>query len=231
MNKSQKSKAKTLRRKTGLTTDVLDLEGRIVDKIELPKEIFATPANDKLLAQAIRVYLARQRQGTASTKTRGEVTGSTRKIYRQKGTGRARHGAITAPIFVGGGIVFGPKPRSFSLKLPPKMRTQALRSALAGKFKDHDLLVVSGLSTLKAKTQEITRTLKNLKLEMADSKLKTKTLLVLPEHEEHLIRACRNIQNLTLTPTNLLNSYLILANQKIIFTHEAIKSLWKQPAS
>src|SRR5207248_616028 len=94
-------------------------------KVSLPKEIFAETVNKKLLAQAVRVYLANKRQGNASTKTRGEVEGSTRKIYRQKGTGNARHGSIRAPIFVKGGIVHGPRPRDFSLGLSKKMRRKA----------------------------------------------------------------------------------------------------------
>ncbi len=226
----KKSTPKTVR-ETGLTVDVFDVAGKVAGKEDLPKEVFAATENDKLVAQAVRVYQARQRQGTASTKTRGEVQGSTRKIYRQKGTGRARHGAIRAPIFVGGGIVFGPKPRSYDLKLSAKMRTEVLKSALTGKFKDHDVLVIKDLSGLAPKTREMIKTLQNLNLETDNGKLKTKTLLVLPKHEEKIMRICRNIENLTLSPANLLNAYLILANQKIIFTQDALEVLWKQPAS
>lgn len=234
MNKSQnpkskiqnyKSKVKTLTRKTGLTTDVFDVNGKVVDKMELPKEIFAAKINRQLLAQAVRVHLANQRQGTSSTKTRGEVAGSTRKIYRQKGTGRARHGSLKAPIFIGGGIVFGPKPRNFSLKLPKKMRPQALISALVSKFNSHNLLIIDNLNHLKAKTAEMIKTLKNLRLGIDNGKLTTPILLITTPNQKNLILACRNIQNLTLSPVNLLNSYTVLANQKIIFTKEALKTM------
>lgn len=226
----KKTVKKTVKKSSGLSAEVFDLEGKVAGKIDLPKEIFAAPVNNRLLAQAIRVYLANQRQGTASTKTRGEVAGSTRKIYRQKGTGRARHGALSAPIFVGGGIVFGPKPRDFSLKLPQKIRTQALFSALASKFKDNCILIIKELEKLKPKTKEMIKVLKSLKLKVTGGKLQSKILLVLPKREENVILACRNIQNLTLTPANLLNPHLVLAHQKIIFTKESIEKfndLWK----
>jgi len=224
--KTQKSKPKTSpRTKTGLTADILDLEGKIVGEVELPKEIFAVPVNNRLLAQAIRVYLANQCQGTVSTKTRGEVAGSTAKIWRQKGTGRARHGSRKAPIFVGGGIVFGPKPRDFSLKLPQKMKNKALFSALASKFKDKEILIINSFQNFRAKTKEMVRVLKNLNLNLSSP-----MLLITAGKEKNLLLACRNIQNLTLTPVNLLNPYIILANKKIVFTKESIEALsnlWK----
>jgi large subunit ribosomal protein L4 len=213
-----------------LLTEVLDVDGKSVEEIELPKAIFAARVNEKLLAQAVRVYLANQRQGTVSSKTRGEVAGSTRKIYRQKGTGRARHGSRKAPIFVGGGIIFGPKPRDFSLKFPKKMKKAAFLSALANKFKDKDILVVSGLAKLKPKTVEMIKVLKSLKIAMDDGKLTFPTLLVMTGDQENLVLACRNIQNLTLAPFNLLHPYLLLSHQKIVFTKEAIEKfsdLWK----
>src|SRR3989338_5152877 len=129
----------------GLVAKVFDTKGALKKTIDLPKEIFGVQENNILLAQAVRVYLANQRQGTVSTKTRGEVAGSTRKIYRQKGTGRARHGSIRAPIFVHGGLVFGPKPRDYSMKFPKKMRKAALASALSSKVNDAQVKVVDGL--------------------------------------------------------------------------------------
>lgn len=233
LNAKTPKKTKT-QRESGLTTDVLNVEGKVVEKMELPKEVFAAKVNENLLAQAVRVYLANQRQGTASSKTRGEVAGSTRKIYRQKGTGRARHGSSKAPIFVGGGIIFGPKPRHFSLKFPQKMKKIALLSALASKFKDKDILVVSGLGNLKTKTTGITRVLKNLKIAMLNGKLTFPILLVITKDQENLVLSCRNIQNLTLSSFNLLYPYLLLANQKVIFTQEAIEELsylWKTSKS
>src|SRR3990170_6251019 len=136
-----------------LNVPVVGVDGKTKSKIQLPKELFGAKVNKALLAQAVRVYLANQRTGNAATKTRGEVEGSTRKIYRQKGTGRARHGAIRAPIFVGGGIVFGPRPHDFHLDFPKKMKRRALGSALTSKLGSGDVIVVSGLSDLEPKTK------------------------------------------------------------------------------
>jgi large subunit ribosomal protein L4 len=137
----------------GVKIDVLDLTGKVQTSIDLPAELFGAKVNKQIMAQAVRVYLANQRQGTQSTKTRGEVTGSTRKIYRQKGTGRARHGGITAPIFVGGGIALGPKPRDYGLSLPKKMRRVALASALTSQLNAGKVKVVDGFDTIEPKTK------------------------------------------------------------------------------
>src|SRR3989338_1504391 len=153
---------KELPRETGLKLSVYDLKGKSVGKINLPKEIFGVKVNDKLMAQAVRVYLANQRQGTVSTKTRGEVKGSSRKIYRQKGTGRARHGSIRAPIFVKGGLVFGPKPRDFGLSLPKKMKKAALFAALSAKLRDGEVKVVQGFEKLPAKTKNVAESLSKM---------------------------------------------------------------------
>ena len=120
--KAEVSIVEKVSEKATVSVNVVGIDGKISGKIALPGEIFGEKVNKALLAQAVRVYLANQRQGNASTKTRGEVEGSTRKIYRQKGTGRARHGSVRAPIFVKGGIVFGPKPRDFSLDMPKKKK-------------------------------------------------------------------------------------------------------------
>lgn len=223
--KVTKTKIKVKTIKDGFSLDVLDNNGKTVDQMELPKKIMESKVNDKLLAQAVRVYLANQRQGTLSTKTRGEVDGSTRKIYAQKGTGRARHGSIKAPIFVGGGITFGPHPRDFSLKLSKKMKKQALKNSLISKFQEKSVLIVSGLEKIKNKTKELAVFLKNLGINLKNGKLLEKTLLVLDEKNEKLVLGARNIENLGLTSVNLLNSYQLLNHQKIIFTKEALKKL------
>ncbi|MCL4382802.1 MAG: 50S ribosomal protein L4 [Patescibacteria group bacterium] len=210
--------------KIGPEASVFDLNGRVTGKINLLKEIFAAKVNDKLLAQAVRVYLANQRQGTASTKTRGEVAGSTRKIYRQKGTGRARHGSLKAPIYVGGGIVFGPKPRDYSLKLPKQMKREALFSALSSKFAKGELLIIAGFEKLEAKTKELAKTLKNLNLEFKNGKLNQKILLV-SQPQTNLLRASRNLKNLKTLPTDLLNAYLVLTCDKVILTKEAVSKI------
>lgn len=206
-----------------IKTDVYDVNGKAVGTVELPKEIFGAKINNQLMAQAVRVYLANQRRGTASTKTRGEVAGSTRKIYRQKGTGRARHGSIRAPIFVHGGVVFGPKPRDYSLKLSKKMRKVALFSALSAKVKDGGIKVVSGLEKITPKTKFMTLVLQKLGLLNKNEKI----LLVLPKKLEEIQRAARNIQNVEIIYAYQLNTYDILRNKTLFLLKDSIAALEK----
>lgn len=208
---------------TGLTIPVYDLNGKEKTKFTLPKEVFAVKTNPKLLAQYVRVYLANQRQGNAWTKTRGEVIGSTRKIYKQKGTGRARHGDKKAPIFVGGGIVGGPKPRNYSLKLNKKQTKSALLNALSLKFKEAGIF---GLNDDFSKVEPKTKIFVNfLKVMGAD---KEKILLVLAKMEKNnLVLSSRNIPNLTLTEAASLNPYEILRNKKVFFLTEGLQVLVK----
>ncbi|MGH9858113.1 MAG: 50S ribosomal protein L4, partial [Acidobacteriota bacterium] len=175
-----------------VNVNVLGLDGKVIGKMSLPGEIFGEKVNKALLAQAVRVYLANQRQGNASTKTRGEVDGSTRKIYRQKGTGRARHGSLRAPIFVKGGIVFGPKPRDFSLSMPQKMKRKALFSALSAKIQDQQLTVMSGLEDMKPKTKAFVALLKSLSMEDK----KQKALVITASDLANAKRAGSNIQGI-----------------------------------
>ena len=195
---------------------------------DFPKEIFGAKVNGQLLAQAVRVHLANSRQGTLSTKTRGEVEGSNRKIYAQKGPGRARHGSIKAPIFVGGGIVFGPNPRDFSLKLPQKMKLQALRSSLSDKFNQKRLFILDDLKNFKAKTKEMVNLFSKLNLEMKKGKFLFPSLLVCDQKNQEFILASRNISNLDLTPPQLLNTYQILTHKTIIFTKDGFSELLKR---
>lgn len=206
---------------------VFDLKGKVVGKISLPREIFACKINEKLIAQAVRVYLANQRRGTASTKTRGDVEGSGRKIWPQKGTGRARHGDRYAPIFVGGGVAHGPKPKDFSLKLAQKMKRKALFSALASKLKEKGVLIVDGLKEIAPKTKEMLKIMKNLKLEIENGKLKAKTLLIIPKHQKNVILAGRNLKNLMFCQADLLSPYEVLSFKKLIFMKETIPLLKK----
>lgn len=203
--------------------DVFDLKGKVVESIQLPKSLFEAPINQALMAQAVRVYLANQRKGTVSTKSRGEVKGSSRKIYKQKGTGRARHGSIRAPIFVHGGVVFGPKPRDFSLKLPQKMRRAALVSALTYKRGQDSVKVLKGLSAISPKTKEMVSVLQNLKV---DDK-KKKVLFVLHADLENIARSARNIPGVSFTSANRLNTYEVLNNKHIVFMNESLAILEK----
>ncbi|MCL5970824.1 MAG: 50S ribosomal protein L4, partial [Patescibacteria group bacterium] len=184
--------------------EVYDVKGKVVETMDLPGDVFGAKINEKLLAVAVRVYLANQRRGTVSTKSRGEVKGSSRKIYKQKGTGRARHGSLRAPIFVHGGVAFGPTPRDFSLKLSKKMRKAALFAALSSKIKNDKIKIISGLEKISPKTKEMANVIKNLDLS------KKKTLLVLPKREENIDRAARNLENVDIALASSLNAYSVL---------------------
>jgi len=207
-----------------LQAAVYGIDGKEHGTVSLQEDIFGSRINKELLAQVVRVYLANQRQGTASTKTRGEVTGSTRKIYRQKGTGRARHGAIRAPIFVGGGIVFGPKPRDFELSLPKRMKKAALKSALSLKVSEKTISVVDGVEKLSGKTSEVAKLLSAMKL-VNKGKKANKVLVVCTGNEDKLRQAGSNIEGLRLERANLLNTYEVLNSNHIVFVKTALDAL------
>lgn len=202
----------------GTSTSVVGMDGSRVGNITLPKELFAARVNAVLLAQAVRVHLANQREGSASTKTRGEVEGSTRKIYRQKGTGRARHGAIRAPIFVGGGIVFGPRPRDYHLELSKKMKRVALASALTSKLLDRAVIVIEGLASMKPKTSIMDRALTSI------GALPHALLIVSPK-QETVLRAARNLADTDTMDVRNLNAYDVLSHRSLIFMKESIPVL------
>jgi len=222
--------------------NIFTIVGKKSDQITLPSKIFAAKVNNQLMAQAVRVYLSNQRKAGAKAKTRAEVSGSGRKIWRQKGTGRARHGDRYAPIFVGGGVAHGPTgSENYQLKMSKRMRQQALFSALTSKFKDGEIIVVKGLAKIEPKTKEMMKILEKLKVNPS-TKLrvdgersrtvkspKLKVLIVLPETLGNIIRAARNIQGVNLIQTNLLNTYDVLNGGKLIFMKESIdklKEIW-----
>ncbi len=224
IKKSTIKKANVQSAKTSaLSVDVFDVNGKVVESIELPKEIFGANSNPELISQAIRVYLANQRRGTVSTKTRGEVQGSTRKIYRQKGTGRARHGSIRAPIFVHGGIVFGPKPRDFSLAMPQQMRRKALFASLSGKKKDGEIKIVKGLEKIEQKTKSMVAVIKKLGLDLENKKI----LLVIPSASgfSNVTKAARNIKDLDYRQASQLNTYDVLNAKMLLLTRDSIEVL------
>jgi large subunit ribosomal protein L4 len=204
--------------------DVFDVAGVSKGSMDLPSDVFGVKPNKNLIAQAIRVYLANQRQGTSSTKTRGEVVGSTRKIYRQKGTGRARHGAIKAPIFVGGGIVFGPHPRDLSLKFPQKMKKAALFSALSEKAKSGSIKIIDG--DFSGKTKEVARLLKTMNL--TDKKGKTKRTLFVIGSDATGRRGARNVSGLDIETAATISTYGVVINRNIIFIKSAVDEIAKR---
>ncbi|QQG40926.1 MAG: 50S ribosomal protein L4 [Candidatus Levyibacteriota bacterium] len=208
-----------------LIIDVLDIKSKVVDTVELPKEIFGVEENNNLLAQAVRVHLGNKRRGTVSTKTRGQVRGSTRKIYRQKGTGRARHGGIRAPIFVHGGIAHGPKQRDYSLSFPKKMKKQALFCALSSFYKQNGIKAIGGLQKVEPKTKIMAEVFKNLSL---DAKNKKDVLFIITKELENVKRAARNLTNISILQTPQLNAYDVLRHDILLFSKESLAEITKQ---
>lgn len=219
--KKLQAKSKKLKAR-GLLVDVFDMKGKVVGKASLPKEIFQVKVNEKIMAQAVRVYLANQHQGTASTKTRGEVKGSTRKLYRQKGTGRARAGSLRSPLRVGGGIIFGPKPRDFGLHISKKMKRTALFSALSSKLQDKAIHIIEGLESIEPKTKQMAQVLKSNTMPAERS-----ILLVLPKDLANVKQAARNIKDLEVTEARLLTTHTILVNNKMLLMKDAIDTIGK----
>lgn len=213
----KKTEAKT-KVETGLSVSVLDAKGAVVGHITLPEEVFGAKINKQLIAQAVRVYLVNQRQGTVSTKTRGEVDGSTRKIYRQKGTGRARHGGIRAPIFVKGGVAHGPKPKDYELSLPKKMKQAAFASAMSAKLKDGAIKVVAGVESFDKKTKVFANAFASWGF---DAK-KRNAVLVLPKDMKEVYKATRNLAGVSITTADRLNTYEVLKHKTVVLMKEAV---------
>lgn len=196
---------------------VYNTEGETVGEIELRDDVFGVPVNGPLMHQAVVTYLANQRLGTHKTKTRGEVRGGGRKPWRQKGTGRARQGSIRAPHWRKGGIVFGPRPREYRLRLPKKMRRGALKSALSAKVREGALLVLEDLRLEKPATREVLRVLRNLGV------TDQKPLIVLPEVDRNVVLAARNLPGVETAVAKDLNTYIVLKHPRVVFTREAVE--------
>ncbi len=200
--------------------DLYLMTGKKSGQLNLPKEIFGAPINKQLMAQAVRVYLSNQRKARAKTKTRGEVKGSRKKIWRQKGTGRARHGDKYAPIFVGGGRAHGPTgEENYKLKISKPMKKKALFSALTSKLKAKEIIAIKGLTKIEPKTKAMAEMMASLPLG------KKKSLLVLPEILENVIRAGSNLTGIDLAQANQLNTYQVLNHYQLIFMEESIDKL------
>lgn len=208
-------------------------KGEKKDKITVNKDIFNSKVNKRLVAQAVRVYLSNQRQAGAKTKSRGEVIGSRKKIWPQKGTGRARHGDRYAPIFVGGGIAHGPKgDQNFKLKMNKNMRRKALFSALSSKVNSDEVILVDSLEKIKPKTKEMAKILSTLINKVNKNKEKKfteiKVSLVLPEIMENILRAGKNIPNLNMIQAKQLNTYEVLNCDYLIIAKPSLKIIEKQ---
>jgi len=194
---------------------VYDMEGKESEKIDLTEDIFNKEIKDTLLREALLAYLVNRRQGTVSTKGRSEVKGGGRKPWTQKGTGRARVGTIRSPLRVGGGVVFGPKPRKFKYPLPKKIKRAVLRYSLAKKFKEGNLLVLDKISLKTAKTKEMLSFLQKFSLE-------GKTLLVLDQGDEKVRRSSSNLKQLGLYSASIVCGYDIFSHHNLCLTKEAL---------
>lgn len=188
---------------------------KIIEKPDLPKEIFAIKAAPQLLSQAVRVHLANQRQGTQSALTRAEVSRTRKKLYKQKGTGGARHGDKKAPIFVGGGIAFAPKPRDYSQSFTKKMRQNSIYAALSSKLQDGSLLIVSDMDKIAGKTKEVAKFLATMEGNSRN------LLIITDEYRENIFRASRNIPGVIILPANQVNTYEILKADKVLVMEQA----------
>ena len=194
-----------------------NMEGANVGEIELSDAIFASEVNKNVLHQVVVNYLANQRQGTQSTKTRTEVRGGGIKPWRQKGTGRARQGSIRSPQWTGGGVALGPKPRDYRFSLNKKVRKLAFKSALAAKAQADEIIVIDGLKMEEIKTAKIAAMLKALNVE--------KALIVTAENDTNIYKSARNIKNVSVSYVDVLNTYEILKHDKFVVAKEAIAKI------
>lgn len=195
-----------------------DMTGSQIGDIELNDDVFGVKVNTHVMYEAVKNYLANQRQGTQSAKTRAEVRGGGRKPWRQKGTGRARQGSIRAPQWKGGGVVFAPKPRDYSYSIPKKVKRLALKSALSSKVEDLEIIVVDQLTLEQPKTKEMVKVLSNLNSGK-------KALIVIPERDEAVVRASANIAGVKTSYVNTINVYDILNCDSLILTKEAVNKV------
>ncbi len=197
---------------------VHNIKGENIGEVSLRDSIFNTKVNKYLVHQAVKRYLANRRRGTASTKNRSEVRGGGAKPWKQKGTGRARAGTNSSPIWVGGGIVFGPTPRDYSFSLPKKMKVAALKSALSDKLENKEIIIIDKLSLKENKTSKMVEILKNLQA--------FKKPLIITEKEDNIIAlSVRNIKGVQVLPVSKINTYDLINHKKIIITKKALKRI------
>ncbi|MBC8232556.1 50S ribosomal protein L4 [bacterium] len=200
------------------TVNVLSRNGEVVGNLEMAEDLINAKVNDRVLHQVVVAQLANMRSGTASTKSRSEVAGSGRKLYRQKGTGRARAGDRKSPTRVHGGVAFGPKPRSFRQSTPKKVRKLALRSALVDKFQNNNVVIIDDINFEQPRTKEMAGLLQSLGLN-------EKTLIVLDADNKNVYYSARNIPQVNVCTWNLLNTYDILWHDKLLMTQVAAQRL------
>lgn len=203
-----------------MEVSVLNINGQETGrKVSLNESIFGIEPNDHVLYLDVKQYLANQRQGTAKAKERSEVSGSTRKLGRQKGGGGARRGDINSPVLVGGGRVFGPKPRDYRFKLNKKVKVLARKSALAYKAQENAVIVVEDFNFEAPKTKDFVNITKNLKVEGK------KTLLILPEVDKNVYLSARNLQRAEVMTANTINAYKVLNAEVLVVTEKSLQTI------
>ena len=200
------------------TVDIYNMEGAVVDSIELSDAIFGIEPNVKVMHIAVLNQLANKRQGTHSTKTRSEVRGGGKRPYRQKGTGRARQGSIRSAQWIKGGIIFGPKPRDYSYTIPKKVRGLAMKSALSTKLIDSNLIILDKINFEEIKTKSMIKVLSNLNANAS-------ALLVLNEKNDTVEKSSRNIRGVKTARVNTINVFDLLKFEKLIVTKDAVEKI------
>ena len=198
--------------------DILNIKGENVGSLELNETLFNTEISEHTVYEVIKNQLANKRQGTQSAKTRSEVRGGGRKPFRQKGTGRARQGSIRAPHYTGGGVVFAPKPRDYSYKVPKKLRRKALYSVLTSKVNDNELIVLEDLNLENAKTKEAVAVLNAIDAGK-------KAYIVTAENDSNVYRSFRNIEGVDVSAASLINVYDLVKHNKLVITKDAVAKL------
>lgn len=199
---------------------IKNLKNEEVGEVELSDKVFDAPLNKSLIYEAVKGYLANQRSGTSATKTRGDVSGSGKKLWKQKGTGRARIASLRSPLWKGGGNVHGPQPRDWSYELPKKMRRGAIRSVLSERLREGGLVVVEDFNLQSHKTKDFVATLSTFGFE--------KNILIVAALNGNLALSSRNLPNVTLISPNGVNVYELLTHEHIAFTKEAVSQLDEQ---
>ena len=200
------------------TIDIYNAGGDVVGSMDLNENVFGADVRTDVMHEVVVNYLANQRQGTQSTKTRTEVRGGGIKPWRQKGTGRARQGSIRAPQWVGGGVALGPKPRDYRYTVNKKVRRMALKSALSSKVEENEIIVLDAFSCDEIKTKQVTTLLKNLNVN-------EKALIVLPENDKNVVLSARNIKGVDTTYVGAINTYEVLNHTKCIILKDAVTKL------
>lgn len=200
------------------TVDIYNVDGKVVGNMDLNENVFGVEVRPDVMHEVVVNYLANQRQGTQSTKTRTEVRGGGIKPWRQKGTGRARQGSIRAPQWVGGGVALGPKPRDYRYSVNKKTRRLALKSALSSKVQENEIIVLDAFSCDEIKTKQVVSLLKNLNVN-------EKALIVLPDNDKNVVLSARNIQGVDTTYVGAINTYEVLNHTKCIILKDAVTKL------